>query len=55
MRKFKVEKLIRDKIFENMVKEKSTKIDFEVLDNKSFLDKLKKKFYEELEEFDVSD
>ena len=55
MRKFEVKKLIRDKIFKKMIDEKSTKIDFEILNNKNFLKQLKKKFYEELEEFDLSD
>jgi len=55
MKKFKVEKLIRDNIFDNIRKNKFTKIEYKKLDNKEFLEKLKKKFYEELEEFDLSD
>ena len=46
MRKFRVEELIGDKIFDNIIGEKSTKVDYEILDKKGFLDKLKKKFYQ---------
>lgn len=55
MKKFKVEKLVRDKIVDHILSNKLAKADYKILDNKEFLSELKKKFYEELEEFNLSD
>jgi predicted house-cleaning noncanonical NTP pyrophosphatase (MazG superfamily) len=55
MRKFRVEKLVRDKILDNIYKNKLAKADYKILNDREFLVELKKKFYEELEEFDPTD
>jgi predicted house-cleaning noncanonical NTP pyrophosphatase (MazG superfamily) len=55
MKKFRVEKLVRDKILDNICKNKLAKVDYKRLNDEEFLIELKKKFYEELEEFDLSD
>lgn len=52
MKKFRVEKLIRDKILDNILANKLNKVDYKILDQKSFLINLKKKFFEEIEELD---
>jgi predicted house-cleaning noncanonical NTP pyrophosphatase (MazG superfamily) len=55
MRKFIMEKLVRDKIVNNILSSnKLNKVDFRVLNNKDFLKNLKKKFFEELKELDLN-
>lgn len=55
MKRFRVEKLIRDKILDNILKNKLNKVDYEILDKKSFLISLRKKFFEEINELDFED
>ncbi len=56
MRKFRFEKLVRDKIVENILNgTKTNKVDYKILNNKQFLISLKKKFFEELKELDLTD
>lgn len=55
MKKFRVEKLIRDKILNNILSNKFNRVDYRTLDDKDFLRSLKIKFFEELEELDLDD
>lgn len=55
MKKFKVEKLIRDKILNNILSNKLNKVDYKILDKKDFLVSLKNKFIEEIEELNLND
>lgn len=55
MKKFEVEKLVRDKVVDHILSNKLAKADYKKLDDKEFLSELKNKFYEELEEFNLSD
>ena len=56
MRKFRFEKLVRDKIVENILNgTKTNKVNFKILNNKQFSVSLKKKFFEELKELDLTD
>jgi predicted house-cleaning noncanonical NTP pyrophosphatase (MazG superfamily) len=55
MKKFKVEKLVRDNILDSILKNKLNKVSYKVLNKKKFLEALKKKFFEELEELDFKD
>ena len=55
MKKFKVEKLVRDKVVDHILENKLAKADYKKLNDKEFLSELKNKFYEELEEFNLSD
>jgi predicted house-cleaning noncanonical NTP pyrophosphatase (MazG superfamily) len=55
VKKFKIEKLIRNKILDNILSNKLNKVDYQILDKKSFLISLKKKFFEEIEELDFED
>lgn len=50
MRKFIIQKLVRDKILENILSNKKNSVDFYKLDKESFLKNLKNKFLEEIEE-----
>jgi len=54
MKRFRVEKLIRDKILGNILANELNKVDYQILDKKNFLVNLKKKFFEELEELDLN-
>lgn len=55
MRKFRFEKLVRDKIIENILSgTKTNKVNYKILNNKQFLVSLKKKFSEELKELDLN-
>ncbi|MDD4937591.1 MAG: nucleoside triphosphate pyrophosphohydrolase [Candidatus Shapirobacteria bacterium] len=54
MRKFKFEKLVRDKIPDKILINKKNKIDFKILNKKEFLKSLRDKFFEELEELDLN-
>lgn len=55
VKKFKVEKLIRDKILNNILSNKLNKVDYKILDKKDFLVSLKNKFIEEIEELNLND
>jgi len=55
VKKFKVEKLIRDKILDNILSNKLNKVNYRILSNDNLLINLKKKFFEELKELDLSD
>jgi len=55
MRKFRFEKLVRDKIVENILNgTKTNKVIYKKLVDKQFLVSLKKKFAEELKELDLN-
>lgn len=55
MRKFRFEKLVRDKIVENILSgTKTNKVIYKKLNDKQFLVSLKKKFGEELKELDLN-
>jgi len=54
VKKFKVEKLIRDKILDNILSNKLNKVDYQILNKKDFLVSLKNKFIEELKELDLN-
>ena len=55
MRKFKFEKLVRDKIVNNILTgNKTNKVNYKILNSKQFLISLKKKFFEELKELDLN-
>lgn len=53
MKKFKVEKLIRDKILDNILSNKLNRVDYKILNKKDFLISLKNKFIEEIEELNL--
>ncbi len=55
VKKFKVEKLIRDKILNNILSNKLNKVDYKILDKKDFLVSLKNKFIEEIKELNLND
>lgn len=54
MKKFKVEKLIRDKILDHILSNKLNKVNYRILNKNDFLVSLKKKFFEELKELDLN-
>lgn len=55
MKKFRLEKLVRDKIIDNILSgTKTNKVNYKILNNKQFLFDLKKKFSEELKELDLN-
>lgn len=55
MKKFQFEKLVRDKIVDNILSgTESNKVNYKILNNKQFLISLKKKFFEELKELDLN-
>lgn len=55
VKKFKLEKLIRDKILDNILSRDTNKVDYKILNKKDFLVSLKNKFFEEIEELNFED